>query len=490
MKKIVTLLLAAGLMLGGAHAAQAVDIKLSGQWDFTAQWGDWGTDKNEHASNNSFYQCLVTQIDIIASEALSGVVTFEIGDTVWGSSPEASGADSGGALGADGVNISVKHAFLDWIPPHTDLQIRVGLQEIVLPGMEESSQIFNDDVAGIVMNYAFTDNVSATVWWARPFADNADSSTRNPGNRMYDDMDMFGVAVPLTFDGVSVTPWGMYASVGRDIYAVDADGELRNQGDTSFNHYRQMMPRWADVTDPGFHNADGQSGAWWLGLTGDITVWDPFRLAFDFNYGSVDMGDARVNGTRYDLKRSGWYAALLAEYAFECVTPGLVAWYASGDDGDWRDGSEMMPTIKSASPFTTFGQDGADMNFGGTAFQTGLAGTWGLVARLNDISFVEDLTHQIQVAYYRGTNDKKMAKVMGDPWSSAPASDDAYTYMTEKDSAWEVNVNTYYQIYTNLKAGLELGYIKLNLSESTWGSAVDNREESAWKVGLGLQYSF
>ncbi len=207
------------------------------------------------------------------------------------------------------------------------------------------------------------------------------------------------------------------------------------------------------------------------------------------------MGHSQLDGERYDMKRSGWYAALLAEYAFECVTPGLIFWYGSGDDSDWKDGSEMMPSIHAASPFTSFGQDGAEMNFFGTAFQSGLAGTWGLVARLNDISFIDDLSHTVQVAYYRGTNDKNMTAYnggpIGDPWSSARNdSGDAYTYMTEKDSAWEVNVNTYYDIYKNLKAGLELGYIRMDLSDSAWGSSITNREESAWKVGLGLQYNF
>ncbi len=493
MKKRMTFLLAVGLMLASAAAAQAVDVKISGQWDFTAQWANLSTNKYNpnKGQYSNFYQQLRTQVDIIASESVSGVLLFEIGDTIWGQSNEAAGGSAGGGIGADGVNIKVKSAFLDWIVPHTSMQVRMGLQEVVLPGLDESSQVFNDDVAGIVMNYAFTDKVGLTAWWLRPFSDNTDNYDTSNGrirNRNFNEMDMFGLSVPLTFEGVDITPWGMYAAIGRDIF-------YGYEGATSDNHFRQILPRWIDVNAADFRASDGQSSAWWLGLTGTISIWDPFRFGWDFNYGHADLGHTEFNGQRVDLERAGWYAALMAEYAFENVTPGLVFWYASGDDDDWRDGSEAMPSVHASSPFTFFGQDGAPMDFWGTAFQSGLAGTWGLVFRLNDISFVEDLSHTLQVAYYRGTNDKAMTAHNGgpviDPWANAPSdAGDAYTYMTTKDSAWEVNLYSEYDIYKNLKLGLALGYIKLDLSDSAWGSAVKNSEESAWQAGLGLQYTF
>ena len=493
MKKLLTLLLAAGLMLGGASAAKAVDIKISGEWDFTAQWTNLAMSKQSESKDqhSAFYQRLLTQIDIIASEAVSGVVLFEIGDTLWGRSAAATGDEAGGGLGADGINIKVKSAFLDWIVPHTELQIRMGLQEVVLPGLDESSQVFADDVAGIVMNYAFNDNVSATAWWVRPFSDNnANFATtgNHLSNRSFNEMDMFGVSVPMTFEGVDATPWGMYAAIGRDIFA---DGY---EGATSDTHYRQMLPRWIDTADPDFRASDGQGSGYWLGLTGMVSLWDPFRFGWDLNYGSVDLGHTVFNGGQIDLERSGWYLALLAEYEFENVTPGLVFWYASGDDSDAADGSEAMPSIHAASPFTSFGQDGAGLNFAGTAFQSGLAGTWGFVFRLNDISFIEDLTHTFQVAYYRGTNDDDMAFGKGgpvaSPWANADFGGDTYTYMTTKDSAWEVNFSSEYKIYENLKCGLELGYIRLDLSDSAWGRDIADSTDDAWKIGMGLQYSF
>jgi hypothetical protein len=400
MKKIVTLLFAAGLVIGSASMARAIDVKVSGEMNFTASWVDAGMDKVEGIrgyaagnQNNSFYQKIETQVEFIASESLRGVLAFTIDDTTWGN------FETGGAVGADGIVVRVTHAFLDWIVPNTNLQLRMGLQELFLPGMDGATQVFGDDVAAVLASYEFTENVGLTAWWMRPFADNTPSHSvvgNSIVDRKFNELDAFGLAVPLKFEGVEITPWGQYAVIGRDF----SEGY---EGATSFNHFKNLFPRWVDLEGGNTVFGDGQGSGFWLGLTGDITLFDPFRFAWDFNYGRVDLGrsditDENGNVASIDAERAGWYGALLVEYALDCVTPGLIFWYGSGDDGDWEDGSEMLPGIHAASSYTSFGQDGADMNFAGTVFQSGLAGTWGAVLRFNDLSFVEDLTHVVQFA--------------------------------------------------------------------------------------------
>ncbi len=183
---------------------------------FTGAWSSVSGQKNNPkayngTSHNAFYQRFRAQLDITASEALNGVVLFEIGDTVWGKGANAA-RNAGGGLGADEVAIEVKNAYVDWIPPHTDLQIRMGIQTFNNPsfmtgGAGSHNIIFGDDVAGISLNYQFTPNVGATAWWFRPFSDNSDDGKRTAGSsRQFDEMDMVGLALPLTFDGVKVTP--------------------------------------------------------------------------------------------------------------------------------------------------------------------------------------------------------------------------------------------------------------------------------------------
>jgi hypothetical protein len=91
----------------------------------------------------------------------------------------------------------------------------MGIQGVYNPSFLENYVAFGDDVAGIVANYKFTPVVGLTAWWIRPYADNyAYNGTTNP-DRNFDEVDAFGLALPLTFDGVKLTPWGMYASRPR-----------------------------------------------------------------------------------------------------------------------------------------------------------------------------------------------------------------------------------------------------------------------------------
>ena len=173
MKKIATLLLAAGLVFGAATGASAIDFKAKGQWimsfDYGANGGFTGGAGNtgfggarrtqDYNNEDQFEakQRVRLQLDAVASEALSGTVFFEMGDTTWGNN------NSGGALGADGRIVEVKNAYIDWIVPQTDLKIRMGIQGIALPSFTTGSNVFADDVAGITASYQFKATVGVSA---------------------------------------------------------------------------------------------------------------------------------------------------------------------------------------------------------------------------------------------------------------------------------------------------------------------------------------
>ena len=141
MKKLMTLALAAGMLLGAATGASAIDFKAKGQWLMGFAAGDGALvshKKLDKASNHnkaadtddtfSAMQRLRLQLDAVASESLSGTVYFEIGDTTWGQN------SSGGALGADSNSVvELKNAYIDWMVPNTDLKFRMGIQNIAMP---------------------------------------------------------------------------------------------------------------------------------------------------------------------------------------------------------------------------------------------------------------------------------------------------------------------------------------------------------------------
>lgn len=472
MKRIITLLLAAGLVFGAASVSQATDVKVKGVWQFNFEWSDRTFMKNDGQDTFLAQQRLRTQVDFIASENLKGVVFFEIGHTNWG--------QGGGAFGTDGKDVKVRYSYIDWVIPETEVKVRMGLQPFSLPNFTAGYPILgggNSDGAGITVSADFTENVGATLFWLRALNlyDNTDADN---DYRSSNAMDFVGLTVPLKFDGVKVTPWAMYGHIGRD--SLDAQDSPR---ETDLR-YGLFPVNGGDIAA-----ADDRYGnAWWIGFASELTMFNPFRIALDAAYGSVDSGSYKMSdGNNFDLKRRGWYTSLLAEYKFDMVTPGLLFWYASGDDDDPYDGSEMLPTIQSSWQATSYGFDGAYYNSANCIYGTSIAGTWGVVAQLKDITFLEDLSHLFRVAYYSGTNDKEMAPYIGSPFTSQGPG----LYLTKKDHVWEVNLDSEYKIYEDLTLVLELGYMNLKVNEGVWGSAIyDNVEKNNYKAGINLQYAF
>ena len=309
-------------------------------------------------------------------------------------------------------------------------------------------------------------------------------------------MDFVGLTLPLTFDGVKITPWGMYGFVGSRSLGGDAKGDI----DDMRAGMLPVLPSGSDLTTLEGNRSEGN--AWWVGITGEMTTFSPFRLAGDFNYGSVDMGTVRslsgcdgAASKTIDLKRSGWLASAIAEYKLDFGVPGLLLWYGSGDNSNPYDGSERMPTVDAGWSGSSFGFDGGYGISSDTILGTSPVGTWGIALRMKDISFMENLTHAIQVGYYRGTNNKNMPENAGmttfhTSYPDATGSMVGSTYLTTKDGAWEATFDTDYQIYKDLTLAVELGYIHLSLNDGVWGNVLDNTNRNAYKASVNMRYAF
>ena len=499
MKKLMTLALAAAMMLGAATGANAIDFKAKGQWIMSFDYGQHANFRsNQDGKPGSGYknedefearQRVRLQLDAVASEALSGTVFFEIGDQVWGQN------DTGGALGADNNSVvELKRAYIDWMVPQTDLKVRMGIQGLALPAFTtNASQILDDDVAAVSLNYQFNENVGLTAFWARPYNDNYGYTRHVAGAEQYDNymdnMDMFAVLLPLTFDGVKVTPWVMYAAMGPGMFG---DGK-----------YGSAWSRASTGMVSGFKGTDwndSYGNAFWAGITGEVTYWDPFRIAWDVNYGSVAYEDEKMN-------REGWLASLLLEYKLDWGTPGLYGWYGSGDDNNPKNGSERMPVVSANgnNDFSNFAFNGNPYIAREGILGSTMVGTWGIGARLKDVSFLEDLKHTLRVNFMGGTNAPKMAKYVSHNSFKDPATVARYgtsydpLYLTTEDYALEIGLTNTYKMYDNFTVMLDAAYIAMWLddSRSTWGKnpmagfAGDrNGVYDAWNVNLSFVYSF
>ena len=511
-KRLTTLLLAAGLILGVTGSAEAIEFKAKGIWismfeyggggNFVKEdrqgrnvtgWGRWGEDEFEAKTR------VRLQLDAVASENLSGTVYFEMGAFAWGR------ASKGGALGGDGTIVKIKSAYMDWAIPGTKIKTRMGLQRIHLPDYSsEASQVFDGDVTGVSVNVPINDNFGLTAFWARPFNDNFEGATDRPANYL-DNVDLFALTVPMTFEGARITPWAMLGIVGENAF--------RSSGTTGTYYgagYGGGLSPAAYMLD-GKEDAYSFGTAFWAGITGEITAADPFRLAWTFNYGSFSTGEKALN-------KQGWHASLLAEYKLDWGTPGIYGWYSSGDDGNIKNGSERMPSLdynnESTSGFSGFGQLGTWTIGRDAVLGYTLAGTWGIGARLKDISFIDKLKTTQRVNLYNGTNDAEMARHIksGAAGVEVPSATyngydrDFYSanpngiYLTGKDYAMEIGMMTTYQIYENLRLLVEANYIALWLDQSSdvWGGFRNakgqwvgaNSVEDCWNVNVSFIYRF
>ncbi|MBO4334205.1 MAG: outer membrane homotrimeric porin [Desulfovibrio sp.] len=504
-KSCMVAMLAAGMLLGATAGAQAVDFKAKGQWLVGFGLGDarMGNDGNK-ADLFGASQRFRVQLDAIASENLSGRLWFEIGNQDWGRNNLARGG--GAALGADGDHvIKVKNAFIDWIVPQTDLKLRMGIQNVTLPNAAGGSSVIGaTDVAGITGSYQFNDMVGLTAFWYRPANDNYTAfGGDDPRNSRYlDNMDLFGLALPVTMDGFEVTPWIMYGMLGRNT--------LRNWDGQGMADGAIAQTLMANPGGQGIRGNDDRaySSMFWGGLPIKVTAWDPINVEFEFNYGYV-QGFGDMNAVNYksglvkraDTRREGWLVKALFEYKLDWGVPGIFGWYASGDDGDVKNGSERMPSIKANGRFTSFnGAAGTDWwsNSKGEFNEkhTSYAGTWGIGAQIRDMSFVEDLKHTFRVAYWGGTNSPDMVKYFefSNGWDG-----DKYDgmYLTTNDGMIEFNLDNSYKIYENLTVNLDFGYIINCMDRGTWKRsgawAIANNnweQQDAWKTQLTFNYSF
>lgn len=507
MKRIATLFLAAGLLFGAVTGASAIDFKAMGQW----RWG-FGTSEispmkqyrkaNEtgqtKANREDVFQAaqrLRIQVDAVASKSLSGTVYFEIGTMQWGKSK------NGAALGADGSDqIKLKRAYFDWIVPQTDLGIRMGIQGVELPKVAGGSAVMKTDVAGVAASYKFNENAGFTALWARPLNDNFDGGNKPDQRNYLDNMDLFILSLPLKFEGVSATPWAMYGMMGANaLKGYKGSGSNSwSTADGNLEYTLRPYPGMVGAKDIGDTNK-GYGNTFWAGLPITLSLWEPLNIEVDLNYGYVEsMGRFTAwkngEGKRSSTERQGFVGKALVEYKMDWGIPGVFGWYGTGDSGNPKNGSGRMPSIVPNGSMTSFMGDG-NLGWIRQDFNVSYSGSWGLGAQVRNVSFTDDLTHTLRVAYWGGTNSTGMVKYMDSAyaWSGGWNKSDG-PYLTTNDGLLEFNLINSYKIYENLEMNIELDYIANFMDNDTWKKAGARNtsfdKQDVWKAQVVFEYTF
>ena len=272
MKRILVLMLAGVFLLSSVVVAQADGVRLraTGVFDFafgmidstfsnSANWsygrGDSrmgrqsfrtitdgvpqaGYDQvyrpgNRTAKNDRFFarQRFRPQFQFIASEHLQALVQFEIGTLDWGMT-STNQRFVGGNMGAKGVNMSTRLAFVDWIIPNTRASVRMGIQGVALPATRIGSPILNgNQMGGITIATPINQNVSLTAFWMRPFDVARYHANDNNVTRSHsDNADFFGLVLPVRFQGGSFSPYVMYGRVGAGSGSIETYAKVGMSG--------------------------------------------------------------------------------------------------------------------------------------------------------------------------------------------------------------------------------------------------------------------
>jgi hypothetical protein len=518
MKQAKLLFLSLVLVLAASAGARAdgVDVKVKGEWDFSFGWtGNFGFTHSVHkdaygeGEDPSYAQQRIrTQIDFVISENLSAVYGIQVGALTWGRGRNEDGAVySGGQMDADYANIATHLAYLDWMIPSTDIQVRMGIQGIALPSTPMGSPVLDSQVAGIGVSTPLTDWLGLTAMWLRPY--DAYAGDAGGGNPRFDEMDIFGLVLPIDIEpaGLKVTPWFLYGLVGAGsgYYDYLFGGDAANTVGVT-----NAFPSDPDALAVA---RGSRTTAFWIGTHLEFSLLDPLIFNVEAIYGKLrqtdvsglwgDPDDAAADpvGDGFRLGTSGWFLGATLDYTLEfgedfSMTPGIFGWWASGDNSSAAETGKLgrLPTLSQNNAGfapTTFGAAGTFSIGRDTAVTATGLGTWGIGIQLAEISFIEDLTHTLRFAYYKGTNSSEGVRNNG--YSSVFKYGSDGLYLTDKDHVFEVNFDHSYAIYENLTAVLELGWLHLSADRDTWQDANEDygsSSQNAWKAQLALQFSF
>ena len=464
MKKLATLLLAAGMVVASTAPASAADVKLDGFYRYSFDMNSTGF---EGDNIDTAKHRMRLGLSIAASENLRGYTQFQIGTQDWGTAPKHGYND-----------VQTRHMYIDWKVPAAPVKVRMGRSQFGLP-----ADAFGGNTVmgaswgprdGIVVTANATEWLDVTALWARA----AYVSAAGGDVDKSDKADVFGLAANLKFDGFSVAPWVAFStmdpSVESEVKDFDTNGAYVGTGEMAWSGL-STLAGLNNTGDMGTFDRQFASDSWYFGATATLTAFDPFKLVVAGAYGVREYTGAGSEGAD---DRKGWNVQAKASYKLGFGTPILAAWYASGDDADEEQQyGGWIPSINGYTTPTTNFHDGSTSLDGSNAFAS-ISGTWAVQAGIEGMSFLSGLTHTAKVTYMQGTNNTQVA-----------AGSDEAGYLSTSDSIVELSLDTDYAIYKNLIATLELAYLI-----SDYDTALSEERaaltEDDWRVALTFTYKF
>ncbi len=498
MKKLLVLVIAAVFMLCWAASASAAEFKTSGYFLFGAgstndlQFTEDGAidsdDPNagssiDHSNVDPGFQAtreMGLKFEFIANENLKAVAGFYLGENgnTEGGYFGATDALVGGEEAGD-VGLEVDELYLDFNWPGTEINFRLGSQLIVLPDTIAGSQIMLEVPPAVVMNAPVTNFMDMSLGWVRLGTNVRDDKVRNDENHdahVDEEADLFFLSLPIEMQGMKLNPYAAYARIGENSPKESPYNYLKGIW-TDYDYI--ISQATGGISPAGATNSfDDTIEAMYAGARADLNMFDPLIIKGSVNYGYMDVGDLNNwSNDEDDVTISGFHIDGAIAYQMDYMTPEIFGFWGQGPDDDDED-LDMFPALIPGVKYTTTYLDGSlwnDSRFEGRG-KYHVMGMWAVGFKLKDIKLMPKLTNEIQVMYAEGTSDGDLYELPNDDM------------LNEDEDLIEVNLNSKYQIYENLAAVSELGYIFFD-EDSDYDDRYGD-EEDAYKVTFGLKYSF
>ncbi|WP_028575869.1 outer membrane homotrimeric porin [Desulfonatronovibrio hydrogenovorans] len=482
MKRFLILAMIIGFVFSFVAQAAAVTFQARGDWRVHFNYVE-NPRFNKDFKDDKFQamQRMRTSFEFIASENLRGVLRITTDNVRWGERAATGQFDVG-----ETVSLGFDQAYIEYYVPSTKINVKAGLQTVVLPNTL-GSHILDSEEYGVVASTPVNQKLGLTLGWLR-VNDKRERWDLGGGNfeKSRDEVDLLFTVAPFTLEGLQINPFLAYARAGK--YAP-----------ISYTDFYGNNPFWVDAS--GFNWK--QMNVFWAGINMTLNRFDPWVVNADFNYGQssrylsyTEPDNIYLVGDKIG-ETAGWIASLSVACKMDMMTPELFFLYESGESRTSLRGDKKgrrMPALTPRLTMSSFAFNGS--NFGSDpghaagqvpAFTQRSAmnmlrttGMWAAGFRLGDISLMDRVSHDFLLAYYRGTNHKDyLDEEVGNQ------------VFTTRDYLWEINFDTTYQMYDNLAAILELGYINVNrASRTNNGDPVDVPGDNSWKAAFGFRYQF
>ncbi len=419
MKKFTVLMLAAIFMMASAVVACAAKLEVKGSWRVVSEYLDNKIDKDnggviaKKADQHNIKSRARAAFHFVASENLKAVTELQFFNGNWGQ--EATTTNPTDNTPGKKTKVEATKAYIDFNLPQSGIKVQTGFVPFAVPSATEVFTPYDETAGGFVVAAPLNDMMSLDLAWMRLLQNKAATTGSN-------DKDLFFAGLKVATDAYEITPWLLFANYQENVKV----GTIENQ----------MI----------------------VALSGKVNM-DALTVATDIYFGKNKGKDAEDG--------SNFGGIVSASMAMDMMTPEVYVGYFGGNK---QGKNNTMPLIAADVTKTTLLFDDSalgagnilDDNYGANG-SAALASSLFFGVGLNDMSFIENLSHSANILYLKGNTEK------------------AVTGWNEDCSAYTVDFNTKYQIYEQLALIAEIGLAHVE---------ADKKKNDLFGTTVGLKYSF